>query len=118
MCIRDSADTSERAAAYPMQAYSVTEAFTFLNQSGEIPVDDMAVLEFQYLEGLEQGEYGIPNLAKQIEDNPALFVEAIAISYRREDGVDDSSVPGAPGTEERERRIKAATNLLEKVVRI
>ena len=111
-------DTSEQVASYPMQAYSVTEAFTLLNLSGEIPVDDMAVLEFQYLDGLEQGEYGIPNLAKQIEDYPALFVEAIAISYRREDGVDDSALPGASGMEERERRIKAAANLLEKVVRI
>ncbi len=111
-------DTSGRAAAYPMQAYSVTEAFTLLNLSGEIPVDDMAVLEFQYLDELEQGEYGFPNLAKQIEDYPALFVEAITISYRREDGIDDSALPGASGTEERERRIKAAANLLEKVVRI
>jgi len=53
-----------------------------------------------------------------MEDNPALFVEAITISYRREDGVDDSALLGATGTEERERLIKAAANFLEKVVRI
>jgi len=107
-------DTSERATSYSMQSYDVAEAFKLLHESGEISADEMAALEFQYLDVLNQGEYGIPNLEKQIEDNPDLFVEAISISYRREDGVDDSAVLGATGPEERERWIKAAFNLLNK----
>jgi addiction module HigA family antidote len=107
-------DASETATSYSMQPYYVAEAFKLLHQSGEISADEMAVLEFQYLAALGQEEYGIPNLEKQIADNPDLFVEAIKISYRREDGVDDSVALGTTSPEERERRIKAMLNLLNK----
>ena len=101
-----------------MEPYYIPQSFKLLHQSGEISADEMALLEFQYLDALDQQEYGIPNLEKQIEDNPDLFVQAISISYRRKDGVEDLVLLGATGSEERSKWAKATTNLLEKFVRI
>src|SRR5260370_38703152 len=72
------ADKSEKSGFYSVQSYYVAQSFKLLQQSGEISANDMAALEFQYLDVLDQKEYGIPNLEKQIEDNPDLFVHAIS----------------------------------------
>jgi len=109
---------SEKLDSYAIQSYHITQSFKLLHQSGEISADEMALLEFQYLDALDQEGYGIPNLEKQIEDNPDLFVQAISISYRREDGVEDSVLLGATGPEERIKWAKTTANLLEKFARI
>ena len=111
-------DTSEKSSAYSMQSYYVAEAFKLLHQSGEVSPDEMAALEFQYLDALKQEEYGIPNLGKQIENNPDLFVQAISIGYRREDGIEDLVALGATGPEERGKWANAAISLLDKFARI
>lgn len=109
---------ADKSDSYVLESYYISKSLKLLHQSGEISADEMASLEFQYLEALDQGEYGIPNLEKQIEDNPDLFVQVISISYRREDGVEDSILLGATGPEERGKWAKAAGNLLEKFARI
>lgn len=111
-------DISEKPNFYSIQPYYITQSFKLLHQSGEISADETASLEFQYLDALDQDGYGIPNLEKQIEDNPDLFVQAISICYRREDGVEDSALLGATGPEERTKWAKAAANLLEKFAHI
>ena len=35
------------------------------------------------------GSHGIPNLERQIEDSPVLFVQALALLFKRDDGGDD-----------------------------
>jgi addiction module HigA family antidote len=109
---------ADKSDSYAMQSYYIAQSFRLLHQSGEISADEMALLEFQYLDALDQEGYGIPNLEKQIEDNPDLFVQAISISYRREDGVEDSVLLGATGPEERKKWANAAINLLDKFARI
>jgi hypothetical protein len=49
----------------------------------------MARLEFQYIEFLDHEEEGIPNLERQIEEHPELFVHAIVFANRRSDGCND-----------------------------
>src|SRR5260370_22443332 len=83
------ADKSEKSGFYSVQSYYVAQSFKLLQQSGEISANDMAALEFQYLDVLDQKEYGIPNLEKQIENNPALFFHAIRIIYRRWETVEE-----------------------------
>jgi hypothetical protein len=111
-------DKLEQSGSYLVQSYYITRSFKLLHQSGEISTNEMAVLEFQYLDILDQKEYGIPNLEKQIEENPDLFVQAISICYRREDGIEDSVSLGATGPEQREKWADVAANLLEKFARI
>jgi hypothetical protein len=64
-------DKLEKPGFYQAESYHITQAFRRLTQSGEIPIAEMASLEFQYLDALDQHDYGIPNLEKQIEEQPS-----------------------------------------------
>jgi hypothetical protein len=46
----------------------------------------LATLEFQFLEALEHGKYDISNRERLICASPALFVQAVAQAFRRNDG--------------------------------
>ena len=109
---------TDKSGSYAMQSHYIAQSLNILHQSGEIPTDEMALLEFQYLNTLDQEGYDIPNLAKQIEDNPDLFVQAISIIYQRDDGEEDVELLGTTGLEEKRRLGEAVFNLLSKFVRI
>lgn len=64
-------------------------AFNVLTASNEIPIDQMAGLEFQFIEILAIDRVGIPNLEKHIEVHPELFVQALVMTYKRSDGGED-----------------------------
>jgi len=81
-------DSQEQEGTYQLDSYRVVEAITALQESGEIPQDDMAVLEFKYL-GVLSHDGKIPNLESQVLSNPDLFVQAIAFLYKRQDGGKD-----------------------------
>ncbi|MCG8521978.1 MAG: hypothetical protein MI744_07205, partial [Pseudomonadales bacterium] len=42
-----------------------------------------------YLRLLEESEYGIPNIEKSIEDSPLLFIQALALAFKRSDDGED-----------------------------
>jgi hypothetical protein len=110
--------SSEPLGMYKLDGYQITEAFKFLNESGEIAVDDMAGLEFRYIEVLDQEEGSIPNLEHQIEDHPEMFVQAIALAFRRDDDAEDPLELRPANAESREQQAMAAYRLLEKLSRI
>lgn len=80
---------SEVKGANKPDSYHIGEAIKILNKRTDVTRDQMAQLEFIYLQALEHSEHGIPNLARQLADNPMLFAQAIVYSYKRsDDGVD------------------------------
>lgn len=54
--------------------------------------DELAHLEFLYLAALEHEERGIPNLERQLANDPTLFVQAVSLVYKRRGG----DVPDPP----------------------
>ncbi|WP_156747532.1 hypothetical protein [Pseudomonas sp. JY-Q] len=80
----------EQAGHYMLDMYYVQEAFKQLNDSGISTVDQMASLEFAYIDilgeslGRQEG-YQIPNLERYIESHPEFFVKAICWIYKRSD---------------------------------
>ncbi|NMX28485.1 addiction module antitoxin [Pseudomonas sp. WS 5406] len=84
----------EQAGHYMLEKYYVQEAFKQMNDSGVLSIEQMASLEFAYIdvlgESLEHQEgYQIPNLERYIESHPEFFVQAICWLYKRSDeGVD------------------------------
>lgn len=60
-------NSDEAKGSYLVDSYHLKEAFKVLTASGEIPVDQMAGLEFQFIETLSGEEVGIPNLEKYVE---------------------------------------------------
>jgi addiction module HigA family antidote len=84
----------EPVGRYQPDGYYITEAFKLLEASGEFSVDQLAGLEFPYIDVLSrqvgaQEAHGIPNLELYIQDHPELFVDAVAWLYQRRDGGDD-----------------------------
>jgi hypothetical protein len=51
--------------------------------------EEMAGLEFLYVTALEHENHRIPNLERQVGKSPALFVQVLALAYRRKDGGED-----------------------------
>jgi hypothetical protein len=79
-----------RPGQYMLEHHWVEEAFKNLNKSAALTLDQMAGLEFAYLEVLAQPwskrpHYGIPNLERYVEVHPELFVQAIVWTYKRKD---------------------------------
>lgn len=85
---------NDQSGQYALEHYHVEEAFKYLSSSPALTLDEKAGLEFAYLEVLarpwdRRDSYGIPNLERYVEAHPEFFVQAIAWTYKREDGATD-----------------------------
>lgn len=80
---------------FQLEHHYVEQAFKRLNESGDITLEEKAGLEFAYIEALtplgrrRENAYGIPNLEKYVETNPAMFVQAVVWTYKRKSGGED-----------------------------
>ena len=64
-------------------AYQISEALKALDGRPNVSPDEMARLEFLYVDALDGSEHGIPNLERQIAKSPASFFEILAFVYKR-----------------------------------
>jgi addiction module HigA family antidote len=112
----------DRPGHYMLEHYYVEEAFKQLNKSPALTLDQKAGLEFAYVDVLarpwdSRDNYGISNLERYVETHPELFVQAIAWTYKRNDGATDPvefQVPAERVTSMAERGYK----LVEAIHRI
>lgn len=84
----------DKQGTYQLEHYHVEQAFSRLDKSNEVSLEEKARLEFAYIDALShpggrREGYGIPNLEKYTEANPSLFTQAIVWMYRRKDGGED-----------------------------
>ncbi|RNA66210.1 HigA family addiction module antitoxin [Alteribacter keqinensis] len=106
---------SEPEGNYMLDSYHVVKALKCLTDSGEITVDKMAELEFQFIDAFSREEDTIPNLEKHLEDNPELFVQAIVMAYKRDDGNEDPIEFRPKNQHVKEQLANAAFQLLDKL---
>jgi hypothetical protein len=109
---------AEFPAPYKTQSFEISTALTELERRAGITINDMGHLEFLYIDVLDHSEHGIRNLETQIAASPKLFVQAVALSFRRHDGKTD---PPEFEIEDEKRRsaIASATyKLLHQVSRV
>ena len=76
----------EVSGTYPIEPYYLSEALDILQKRVGVSEEEMARLEFLYVTALEHENHRIPNLERQVGKSPALFVQALALAYRRNDG--------------------------------
>ncbi len=77
-----------------LDPHYLRDAFKLLNASGQIGTDEMAGLEFQFIDIFDEDkDVGLVNLERRIEAHPALFVEAIRYSFIRDDDGEDAPEP-------------------------
>ncbi len=126
--MRAAARSSEPARTYQLDRYYITQAFSVIRKSGELSEDELAGLEFLYLEALEpdlddnEAEEGakskIPNLERHIEKNPDVFVQAVVFAYKRSDGGEDPPELRPANDQELEHRAHSGYKLLQALRRI
>ena len=96
-----------------LDAYTIRQALKVLNERDAFRQAELAQLEFLYLEIFWLEEDGVPNLEKEIEENPDLFCQAIALAFLREGDVDRREP-----TQEESRAAERAYRLLDKLTRL
>ena len=107
----------EPAGHYVLEAYRVSEALKSLDGRTGVSSDEMARLELLFVEALDHGEHGLPNLERQIAESPTLFVQVLALVFKRDD---DGQDPPEWRIEDLRRAglASAAYRLLDRIGRI
>jgi addiction module HigA family antidote len=82
-------NNSEPKGHYQVSKHDISNAFKELTKRLDVMPDELARLEFLYIEALDHTEHGIRNLEKQLGQSPELFVQALALAFRRSDGGED-----------------------------
>ena len=117
--LRDVATVNaEPAGHFKLDSYHISEALNSLDGRAGVTLDEMAQLEFLFVDALDHGEHGIPNLEKQIAQSPELFVQAVALVYKRSDEGEDPPDWRIQNPEQRAAVGSAAYRLLNQIKKI
>jgi addiction module HigA family antidote len=117
--LRDVATVNaEPAGQFKPDRYYISEGLDSLQGRAGVTRDEMAQLEFLFIEALDHSEHGIPNLESQIAQSPALFVQAVALVYKRSDEGEDPPEWRIENPEQRAVVASAAYRLLDQIKKI
>jgi hypothetical protein len=108
----------ETPEPFKLSPHDISEALRALQGRAGVTMDDMAHLEFMFLEALDHSEHGIPNLEKQIAISPLHYVQAIALSFKRNDDNEDPPEWRIADPEKKSRVATATYSLLNRIRRI
>lgn len=79
----------ESSETYHSDPYHISKALDALNERTDITEEEMAQLEFLFISFIDQREYRISNIERQIAKNPIFFVQLLAQMIKRSDGGED-----------------------------
>ena len=117
--LRDVATVNaEPADHFKLDQHDISEALDSLDGRAGITRDEMAQLEFFFIGALDHSTHGIPNLESQIAQSPAVFVQAVALMYKRSDKGEDPPEWSIENPEQRAAVALAAHRLLDQIGKI
>jgi len=108
----------EPAETYRLDPHYISEALSVLDGRPGVTRDEMARLEFLFVQALDHSEHGIPNLERQIVESPRLFVQVLALAFKRNDDREDPPEWRIQNEEKRQALWSTAYTLLDKIRRI
>lgn len=106
---------SEPTGEYRLERHYLSAALDSLDGRAGITRDEMAQLEFLFIQALDHSRHGIPNLESQLVESPEIFVQAVALVYKRSDEGEDPPEWRIENPEQREAIALAAHRLLEQI---
>jgi addiction module HigA family antidote len=109
---------SETVGHFMLNSYYISEAMSSLDRRIDVTRDEMAQLEFLYLDALGDSEHGIKNLERQIAESPILFVQAVTFAYKRRDDGEDPPEWRIQNPEKQKVAALSAYRLLNKIKKI
>ena len=101
-------------------AFDISRALDALDGRPGVTQAEMAQLEFTFIGALDEHEsnHGIPNLEREIQKSPILFVQALALIFKRDDGGDDPPEWQIENPAQRNALTTAAYRLFDRIQRI
>lgn len=117
-------DDTEPANHVRIESWHLSAALDALDGRPGVTVDEMAQLEFACIDALvslrrtRHRGHGIPNLERTIAESPVLFVQALALAFKRDDDGVDPPEWRVDDSESGRRRSNAAYQLLRGIKRI
>ena len=102
---------------YP-ECYRLSKALDSLGSRPGVTVDEMAQLEFEYIEALTRNDLGIPNIERMTRESPAFFVYVLALFCGRSDGGQDPPEWRIDDSDQTRYRVPAALRLLQHITRV
>lgn len=117
--LRDVATVNaEPAGHFKLDSYHISEALDSLDGRAGVTREEMAQLEFLFIDALDHSKHGIPNLESHIAQSPALFVQVVALAYKRSDEGEDPPEWRIENPEQRAAVASAAYRLLGQLKKI
>ena len=107
--------SAEPAGHFKLDHHYISEALNSLDGRAGVTSDEMAQLEFLFIDALDHSSHGIANLESQIAQSPALFVQAVALAYKRSEEGEDPSEWRIEDSEQRAAVASAAYRLLNRI---
>ena len=109
---------TEPAGQFKLDRHYISEGLDSLDGRTGVNRDEMAQLEFLFIDALDRSRHGIPNLESQIAQSPAVFVQAVALVYKRSDEGMDPPEWRVENPEQRTAVASAAYRLLDQIKKI
>ncbi len=109
---------SEPSEHTQIDRFYISEALNTLEQRGDTSRDDLAQLEFRFIGILYNTAHGIPNLEVQLSESPVMFMQALALVFKRKDGREDPIGWQLANTDNQNAVASAAYSLLTNASRI
>ena len=103
---------------FQVESWSLSKALGSLDGRPGVTVDEMAQLEFAFIDTLDDSEHGILNIERRVAESPALFVQALALFTTRDDDGQDPMEWRVDDPERRDALGRAAYRLLDCVRRL
>ena len=98
--------------------YRLEEVLESLEGRSEVSPDDLAQLEYVHIDSLANTPHGIPNLERRVAESPALYFQALAVAYPREDYGQDPPEWLIEDQDQAARVLNASQCLLSEVRRL
>ncbi len=109
---------AEPAGHFRLPPYDISEALDSLQGRAGVTRDEMAQLEFLFIDALDSSNHGIPNLESQIMESPAIFVQAVVLAFKRSDAGEDPPEWRIENPEQKIIIAWAAHHLLDQIKKI
>ena len=114
--LRDVATVNaEPVGHFRLESYYISEALDSLQGRAGVTRDDMAQLEFLFIDALDSSKHGIPNLESQIAESPEIFVQAVALAFARSDAGEDPPEWRIENPEQKAAIARATHGLLNQI---
>ena len=109
---------AEPAGHFEIESYRLSEALDSLDGRPGVTTDEMAQLEFAFIQALEHSKHGIPNIERKIIESPFFLVRVLALLFKRNDGGQDPPEWHVDDPGRRDSLGNAAFRLLQRLTRI